>query len=517
MLYAARLVYLAGAAIAAVGIVFLVLLVGRRSDPLIDAPEFIPLTIGAMIFGVGIVFVAQVMGNDLAPHLPGYRPAGRAPAPAAPPAPRRAETVQDYNEQVVTRHLQGDTSIDIDMFDDAVHGRLRPPSRSDAEIRRDAEIASLDLAGHPVRLQVLVPPEPSDSWVGGNPSMPADMPWPESGGKPAKFYAQIACHHLPPKIWGWQGPRAGWLLIFGPEEGAHHGNALVVHTTELGQERPRPYGQVFRYYQYGAYDDIAQLMMGDAGLQPPKWPVRVVPTTEGARPAEVPDRNAKDGFNTQDPGWEPFDWETLVAWIAEVIWMTEKSRKLRFKLPEDLADEVDPKDLTAGVQRVLVDLRKLEAAVQEAKAAAPYDPELRDAVLAAVKNLSFTDLDRRDGEFFGMKQTHPHTLLINSDYAALHDMRARHVYTRDPSALPPAVRDLLVPQWQAVAEDEIITMGGDTSHFEQEGAASILELVPSRLFSWTFGDYSNFAILLRADDLLDGHWDKAFAVDNHGL
>ena len=40
MLFAARLTYLLGAAITAVSTIFLLLLVGRRSGPIIEAPEF---------------------------------------------------------------------------------------------------------------------------------------------------------------------------------------------------------------------------------------------------------------------------------------------------------------------------------------------------------------------------------------------------------------------------------------------------------------------------------------------
>ncbi len=508
MIYFARTLYVTAAALG-VGCIFLfVALIGRRGRPLIDAPEYIPWTIAGFVFCFGIVLLAQVMGNDLAPHLPGRK----RPAPAPKPTP----VMDPADAQKIYDHFQGDNPLSpqdlhatFDRFSAAREAAMTPAERA----RRD-EIVQLQVDTAPVRLQVMVPPQPSDSWIGGNPSMPPDMPWPEVDGKPATFFAQIAAHHLPADIWGWQGPRSGWLLFFGGDQG--YGGGTILHTTSLGQERRRPYGQVFRYYRYGRYDAQAQQMMGDQGLQPPKWPVSVVPADGGARPANQPEVHPNHGFDLTQEAWKPFDWPTLSIFLAELIGQTRWHMNLRQKRFSNALPPHEEARLTS-LDALMPPLETLSELIRKRSEEAEFTTAERDRILNPILALEYDKPDYTDGKFHKMTRGRIAAFVANSEYPALHDLRARHIYAADPAALSVPVRDMLEPKWQAIAASEVTTMGGSGAKFERDGDAVMLELVPSRLFGWTFGDYSNFAIVLDKGALLDGKLDQAETVDNHGI
>ncbi len=94
--------------------------------------------------------------------------------------------------------------------------------------------------------------EKPQSWFGGRPMMPDNVPWPKSislehpqrGEIPLHFLAQISCAELPEELWGGLGPREGWLLFFiDPNTGDLDGRTegcRVIHTRTLGSERQAP-------------------------------------------------------------------------------------------------------------------------------------------------------------------------------------------------------------------------------------------------------------------------------------
>ena len=94
--------------------------------------------------------------------------------------------------------------------------------------------------------------EKPQSWFGGRPMMPDNVPWPKSnslehpqrGEIPLHFFAQISCAELPEELWGGLGPRTGWLLFFiDPNAGDLDGRTegcRVIHTRALGSERDAP-------------------------------------------------------------------------------------------------------------------------------------------------------------------------------------------------------------------------------------------------------------------------------------
>ena len=448
------------------------------------AQPWLMLFAGLAATGLGMFLASVRLGSDLVP--PGWRGLARpqqAPAMATGPAPfRRA-----------------------DLFGGSGSAGGGLP-------RGAAPMPQMDAV--PCRLELCVPPVPSDSWIGGLPSLPHGMPWPEIDGKPAAFYAQIAAHHLPPGLWGFQGPRSGWLIFFGPLQ--HHGPGLILHTRVPGEPRALPYGQTFDPGWLATFDEAARRMMGDAGLQPPRWPVRVVPATEPPRPAER-DVHPHRLYRAAEAGWRPFDWMTLAAYVDQIIERIEARIAQGARLPKHLAHMADEEALAHAHQRMLVELRPLADLVASLAARGGDDAAQRARIMAALDGLRLPDLDMREGQFHGVRERPLAHLLYQSVYGDLHELRARHLYCTDPAALPAAVREALEPEWQRAAADTHFGLGGSAERFQQDGDAVMLELVPSRLLGWTFGDHSNFAALMRPADLVDGRLDRVRFMDDHGL
>ena len=148
------------------------------------------------------------------------------------------------------------------------------------------------------------------SWLGGLPMMPDDVPWPRvvppappgrpaRGAVPLHFVAQIACAELPPDLWGGLGPRDGWLLLFVNAQMWDVGDdprvARVIHEPALGTERPPPADlppvrdETYEGYQYKhlrSQNDIPPTWR--------RWPVDIVTVSnhplEGERwPATTPE------------------------------------------------------------------------------------------------------------------------------------------------------------------------------------------------------------------------------------
>lgn len=104
-----------------------------------------------------------------------------------------------------------------------------------------------------VVLRKQIPPrdEPSRSWLGGLPRMPADVEWPrgvnpehaDKGAVPLHFIAQLCCADLPAELWDGLGPREGWLLLFVNGNTCDNSDPetwRVLHIMDEGEDRQPP-------------------------------------------------------------------------------------------------------------------------------------------------------------------------------------------------------------------------------------------------------------------------------------
>ncbi|MBR1149115.1 DUF1963 domain-containing protein [Bradyrhizobium sp. JYMT SZCCT0428] len=148
----------------------------------------------------------------------------------------------------------------------------------------------------------------ADSWFGGKPKLPKDIPWPERKGVPLHFACQINLSQLPAGIWSGAGPRDGWLAVF-----VHPvGNAAeVLHIRGDIEERDGP-GQMAAEWArtYASHAKETDLL--------PRWPVRIDEgrharsiDTVSRRPSEAAWKDVKPDL--ANPALHPFDPKTLVV------------------------------------------------------------------------------------------------------------------------------------------------------------------------------------------------------------
>src|SRR5262249_4332957 len=149
-----------------------------------------------------------------------------------------------------------------------------------------------------VVLRRQVPPRSGEaprSWLGGVPMMPDHVGWPRAGsseypdrgGRPLHFIAQIAWPDFPAPLWGGAGAGEGVLLLFSrPNQGVPEGpDALrVLHVEALGRERqpPADLGPVhdgmytgFDYHYCRTADEVPRRWR--------RWPVDLVVVPNEAR------------------------------------------------------------------------------------------------------------------------------------------------------------------------------------------------------------------------------------------
>lgn len=79
------------------------------------------------------------------------------------------------------------------------------------------------------------------SFAGGDPLIPADIPWPEAEGTPMGFVMQVDCSKLPKSLWGGFGPRDGYLSVFVTGDSNLESMPLeVIYHQSLGKARQTP-------------------------------------------------------------------------------------------------------------------------------------------------------------------------------------------------------------------------------------------------------------------------------------
>jgi hypothetical protein len=137
----------------------------------------------------------------------------------------------------------------------AASPRYRPsrPGRDVLDPRRVAELAE----GTPIAdlgktlagfarggFALLVSEGAGSSWIGGEPRLPGDVPWPSGGHGAMMFVAQLSLADLDPAVW--TGPRSGHLHVFcdvDPESNSTHGAGAcaIVHTPAGAELTTRPF------------------------------------------------------------------------------------------------------------------------------------------------------------------------------------------------------------------------------------------------------------------------------------
>lgn len=191
------------------------------------------------------------------------------------------------------------------------------------------------------------------SWFGGLPRMPADVPWPEAGGRPLNFLAQIHLGDLPEGLWGGHGPRAGWLLAFmdplfdgAGEDAVRFVRVEAPDLASLGPERPAPAGLGPIDHDYRIEDQCSPLRPKPTVWR--RWPVDII---------------AHD---------QRFDPEGLTLAPA-VFWQAGE---------DGIGERHEDAPLLAGAARLAVDLADERLEAMERDPGPPLDPPRLAAMIA---------------------------------------------------------------------------------------------------------------------------------------
>ncbi|WP_425101704.1 DUF1963 domain-containing protein [Tropicibacter sp. S64] len=469
-------------------------------------------------------FETEAPGESQAPASPvrntGRKPASGRDAQEVLIAPeQRAEVIAQLlaggvkaAERFMARNAGG-ASDPVEMPKQHVASRQAP----EATPETDAPGKAVDFRTGRLRLEIRFPQEPTDSWIGGGPSLPEGMDWPRIGDKPASFYAQIALTDLPGTLWGGLGPRSGWLVIFAADDPS--AEVVVLHTQERGTVRSLPEGADY-YFPFESGEEALAELIGPEALCPPRWYLTAVTDDSDDRPelgAVSPFAALLEKPTMTDPGFLPFDWVTMVALLdAADRMMLRLIERGRVGAEGDAGKAAIVDGMTATLER----LRRLSEKVEARAEVAPFSERDCAKVIGALAKLTNEGWMSAKSRAEGRK---PLSLLQfpgYKSYRKLYEAQARRVYAADPAALPEATLTRLVPVWEAFAAQEVLYLGNGAADAADgrlpADAPCLLLMPPSALAGWQIGDVSRWAVQIAPRDLALGRFGQAFSSNSHG-
>ncbi|MFW2544346.1 DUF1963 domain-containing protein [Primorskyibacter sp. 2E107] len=461
------------------------------------------------------------------PRMEPASPASRATDRTRPTDPAKLQIPPEQRSALVAQLLAGGVKAAERFMAEAGTAAADAPRGPDEAGRpeeRDFSAADLDpqtpvaFQSGRVKLVAQFPQVPTDSWIGGGPMLPEGVAWPEIGGKPASFYAQIALSDLPEDLWGGLGPREGWMVIFAADEPSTE--VVVLHTRERGTTRQAP-EEADYYFRLESGEEALSALIGPEALMPPRWYLSVVEDDGAGRP-DLCSRSAFDALlekpTMTDPGFLPFDWVTTVALVDAVDAILE--RMIRRALADAEAGDPEKAAVAEAMSGMLARVRRLSDKVEARAEVADFSDRDCAKVIGALAKMTnagwLSEAARAEGrkpisllQYQGFKR-----------YRKLYEAQARRTYCADPEALPEATLQRLIPVWQAEAAREALFVGNAEDDAAQErlpvDAPCLLLMPPSMLTGWQIGDVSRWALQIAPRDLAMGRFENAFAENGHG-
>jgi len=362
----------------------------------------------------------------------------------------------------------------------------------------------------------------ADSWFGGKPRLPKDMPWPEHKGVPLHFACQINLSQLPSGIWSGAGPRDGWLAVF-----VHPvGNAAEVrHIRGEVEERDRP-GQMAAEWArtYACHAKPTDLL--------PRWPVRIDEgrharsiDTVSRQPAATAWKDVKPDL--ANPAIHPFDAKTLGVLLdgLEEFLVGQVKHICRFPATKKLRenDLQWMRETKALAFQSLDDFYKVEGILASSR----YRFELKEVAaqlpkIAELPTYEFSYLKNDDDGYccleyrrssLGELPVISRSLPMWWDrYTSQLYWQCVNAYTKDPASLHPALRELMEGIWLHEAQGHHGAMGHApaghiyTPHGPETDTEVLLELPTSRMQGWIWGDVYSIVLLIKRKALLEGNF-----------
>ena len=328
-----------------------------------------------------------------------------------------------------------------------------------------------------VRLMPMLPlgqDTQADSWIGGCPSLPADMEWPSIDDQPASFLAQIDCSQLPSGLWGGSGPRQGALTFFRAAR------------TEAG---------TWPVQVHHVQGQLARRSPPQTHMSHPCWPLRVAAQKNAAsqlpeyQQIANPDWARLHDVDLTDPAYQPFDWQSAAILLNRMT-----------SLIEQCTSQPDPEaaDHSQHAQTThrLADLTK---AFTAARSELAFSDDVQDLLMNGLTALTLPDSPDETGK--SKSKTLPLTRhgCVTSAYFAPFEKYCRQVYAMDPARLPAAQRALFEPLWAHNARHETGCMGAESPEAADTGdEVLLLDLPSSELLGCMFGDGRSFRVFAPA-------------------
>lgn len=366
-------------------------------------------------------------------------------------------------------------------------------------------------------LKPVWPQRDTGHWVGGVPSLPEEMPWPEINGKPACFIAQIALADMPETLWQGVGPRTGWLVFFGDGETDY--DIEVRHVEGDVAPRAHPAGATYFWNLDTSAEGLLHLV-GSAGQVPPRWFIDVADQStlgaveDMAQPAD-PVTGESYFFDAVHGKWV---WETkhalsrrdvtarisLPAYINGTSWLTPLAvlAALRVKLTEmcksiaysttthegwqarfekeiaELAVLASGEDaLGAQARTDMADKRKQLEQLNQRHAdrgkalpiiAAKLEmiSELEEELRLTSQTVAYdpqigADMHALAQDVKAILKSEANQSLsgVRETFGQIMEHHARLAFSMDRSAVSPALFDLYAPLWQQECEETAIFLG----------------------------------------------------------
>ncbi|MEC3863180.1 DUF1963 domain-containing protein [Mesobacterium sp. TK19101] len=424
-----------------------------------------------------------VMG--LLSRLTGRSKAATALEDAAPVAvrPQRRSTAATPRP---ARPARATTKLGDDVLILQPEDRLAAPNVTPIRPRRARAGRGAAPASVHATMGVSVPQQPSDSWLGGLPSLPADTQWPQTEtGAPDRFLAQIALADLPAGVWAGLGPRDGWLVFF---------ETTVLHTDSLGTPHPIPEGA--EQTPRTAAEDWMEDTLGP--LPSPHWFLSAQDGT-GIAPAPMPPLSGRD------VAFYPFDWPSTFALLdaLETVLqdtLTSWQERAAPKLPKAVADK--RKDaFMAGITKV----RALNRKVANRAETHDFTSAVAKRVVSELKAMTNDAWRSAKARKEGKPAVTILEMAMGPEYLAMFERHARQVYSTTPRALPARCRAKLEPHWAEAATGIAAEIGAAT---EGSGWPVLLSLPSGGLADAPVGAVDRMLWTIAPEDLSEGRFDR---------
>ena len=396
------------------------------------------------------------------------------------------------------------------------------------------------LNGKAVTLRIVpqIPPRDAistSSWLGGRPHLPHGMAWPDIGGTPANFLAQIDCTGLPRDLWDGLGPRDGSLAFF-----IHRRDLEVraLHIRTAGVPIMPPLALAGEDGWFGPQGGLAGGELASFAVPAfPEWPVDLVaagPGDEDPRSEDDPEEPGlalyRRGYDIADPAFHPFDWGSMTAMVALLERRLDRLVTDAPALPDASAGEIAELEQCVAINReARIRAGEIIRIVNDSAARETFSAGDATAVMAALHAIRWAKVMRTTDPETGDGRVELITLPLTThradadlwvhDYQTILFDRAKHAWCANPDSLSAPARAFYEPWWRDLAARGMAAMGhtpfGAIPDHDADRDAVLIELPTSGLMSRVFGDRGNLVVTIDKADLAIGDFSKLRAQIGH--